>query len=477
MEGLLRKVDNIIREEGLACEGQALLVAVSGGPDSVALLHLLHRLSAAWKFRLYAAHVNHQFRGSESDEEEDFVRKIAEDLGVPCETVRINVPAYIEESGLNLQTAARQKRYEFLHKTAVAFGASAIVTAHHADDQAETVLMRIIRGTGSGGLAGIPIRRREKNVELIRPLLRIYKSEILQYLQNLRIPYRNDSSNELRKYTRNRIRLDVLPYLSRLNPHLPDSLNRLAETAAAEEEYMEGETLAVYERIVRHEGDRFTFSGRDFASLHLALQRRVIKLILSYLAPGGDVSDFQKIEGIRHAVTLNRTSSIRIDLDRMIEFKKEYDRCSLGPPADSSPASYAYEVLQAPFRLEIPEFTSWLSGSLIPGSEPAYGHSALQAHFDAEEIVFPLMVRNRRSGDRMQIAGLNGSKKVKDIFIDDKIYPVIRDEIPIILDGNHNILWIPGIRVSGLAQVRPDTARTLSLTLEKSGQVREWKHK
>ena len=196
---LLAVVERHLLDRQFINRGDAVVVAVSGGPDSVTLLHILFLLSGRYGWRLVAAHVNHRFRGAESDREAAFVADFAAKLGLPCRIATIDVPAFIEETALNAQTAARIKRYAFLHEVAAEFGAARIALAHHADDQAETLVMRILRGTGPTGLAGMPERRWEKKVELIRPLLRIYKSELLHYLAEHDLPYCLDSSNDERK--------------------------------------------------------------------------------------------------------------------------------------------------------------------------------------------------------------------------------------------------------------------------------------
>ena len=292
----LSELTELAREEKLWSQGDTLVVAVSGGPDSMALLHLLHRLSAPERLKLVAAHVDHGFRGEESAREAETVRQYAAMLGVPCESTFIDMPAYIEESRMNGQAASREKRYAYLHGVARTYGASRIALAHHADDQAETVLMRIVRGTGLGGLAGIPISRSEKNVELIRPLLRKYKADILRYCDLWAVPYSFDSSNGHKHYFRNVVRLDILPYLSAHNPQFPQSLVRLAELAAAEDDWLAQETKAVYERHVLPHREGCQLNRKALLGLHVALQRRLIKLILSYIGLETETTSFESVE-------------------------------------------------------------------------------------------------------------------------------------------------------------------------------------
>ncbi len=471
-EQLMDKVERTIREERLLAPQCAVVAAVSGGPDSTALLHMLHRLSHTWGFRLIAAHVNHQFRGPESDREAEQVAKFAAELGLPFEAVEIDVPAYIRSRSLNPQEAAREKRYEFLLDVANRHRAEHIALAHHADDQAETVLMRIIRGTGSSGLAGIPVQRTERGVKLVRPLLRVCKSELVEYCREQGLSYAQDSSNEQRKYFRNQIRLDALPYLRRYNPRLPQALNRLAAAARDDEEFMRSEARKRADQIVRMEAGRCDFSRKAFLEQPIALQRRLIKLILNYLALEEFSIEFVNLEHIRGSIARETPGTIKLDVGERIRLVREYDSVSLLHSARAEKAEeYAYALEAFPGERPIPQAGFKLRFDLIERGEadgPGMANMGrLEAVFDYDLLAHPLVVRNRRQGDRMEIKGLNGSKKVKNIFIDDKIEPSLRDRLPLIADRDGRILWIPGVRRSADALTRHTTQRILHLKLER----------
>lgn len=454
-------MDRIVREEKLFDQGDRIVVAVSGGPDSTALLHLLFLLSGEWGWQLTAAHANHGFRPEESMEEAEFVRRQCEERGIPFVYEELDVPGYLEREGGNPQEAARILRYRFLLRTAEEQGARRIALAHHADDQAETVLMRILRGTGVSGLTGISIKRFEQNVELIRPLLRITKNEILDDLERRGIGYVIDSSNMKTKYTRNRIRLEALPYLAQYNPSIVDSLNRLASLAAADDDYLEREACRIFDSIAAREANQVHFRRKDYAKLHVALQRRFIKLILNYLSPGTDSQDFTAVERVRSSLEQTAKPNVELLAAGDIRLIREYDEIRLVRSAVGlSPASYAYEMDGFEGEIRIPEASCILSYGMEEeewsGSEgTARSGSVHTAYFDAGKLRFPLTVRNRRDGDRMRVMGLNGSKKVKDIFIDDKVPAGLRETTPIVTDADGMLLWIPGIRRSDLALVEP----------------------
>jgi tRNA(Ile)-lysidine synthase len=467
---LVSKVQLRMEKEQLVHPGDAVVVAVSGGPDSVALLHVLFLLSQSMQLRLVVAHLNHGFRGAESDEEAEFVTGLAASLKLPCEIGNIDVPSYIEETSLNPQAAAREKRYDFLHEIADQYGAARIALAHHADDQAETVLMRVIRGTGPSGLAGIPERRREKKVELIRPLLRIYKAEVIQHCEQYGLSYRIDSSNNLRKYFRNQVRLDIMPMLKQYNEQLPESLNRLAEMMHDEDGFMESKAEQAFAEWVMAEPSCCRFSRLDFARLHLALQRRLIKLILSYLALPPERIDFTKIELARKVILQKQTSNVKLDIFEHICLLKEYDdvRFQALVPAVGP---FSYQVLLENGEQSIQEagvrFRFSIQELLETGKEgsPPRPKTAKEAYFDLMGLALPLVFRNRLPGDRIEAYGLNGSKKVKDMFIDAKLPPSQRDAVPLLVDVTGQVLWIPGFRRSKHAAVGVSTKHLLHVEL------------
>ncbi|GGD99679.1 tRNA lysidine(34) synthetase TilS [Paenibacillus nasutitermitis] len=468
MDEWLVELSELAAEEQLWLPGETIIVAVSGGPDSTALLHMLSRLAPAEQLTLVAAHMNHGFRGEESDREEQAVQRFAAELGVCYESVYIDMPAYIEETKMNSQAASRERRYAFLHKVAKKHSASRIALAHHADDQAETVLMRILRGTGPGGLAGIPIKRSEKNVELIRPLLRRNKADILHYCHQWGLAYSQDSSNGKRTYVRNAIRLDALPYLAQFNPQLSDALVRLSGLAASEDDWMERETQAAFERCIMISREGCQMTRKALLELHVALQRRLIKLILNHVGLETSTISFDSIETIRQAVSDRAPTTWSFDAGSGVRFVREYDslhfvHADVMAAREQSEADYAYVIMEGMDRLELPQAKVVIMLDML--HPPCEGKSAdrMESRFDAELIQWPLTVRNRRPGDRMQVLGLNGTKKVQNMFVDDRIAPSQRNTLPLLVDAEGRILWIPGVRRSRFAQVTGASQRVLRI--------------
>ncbi|MFC7682268.1 tRNA lysidine(34) synthetase TilS [Paenibacillus sp. GCM10028914] len=474
LRSLVERVEDVAREKKLWSAGDVIIVAVSGGPDSVALLHVLHEISSRrTPLKLVCAHVHHGFR-QESDDEAIMVQNLAESLGIPVETAYIDVPAYMEQSGKGLQEAARDKRYEFLFETAAKYGAKSIALAHHADDQAETVLMRLLRGTGPSGLAGMKIKRTQKNVKLIRPLLRINKTDLLDLCDQSGYSYAVDCSNLTTKYRRNAVRLEVLPFLERYNGQISSSLNQLAEVIGEEDDFMDLAAENAYRSYVREIDGRLAFDAPSFLGLHVALQRRLIKLILNYLSADQENSDFVKIETVRQGVLQDRRTNWRLDLGGGLTCIREYGEVSFMPKPLERQGNYIYQ-LKSPDGpdLALPEIGKILRLERMNKEEmrDSINMSSGEASFDADQLVFPLTVRCRQPGDKMKIMGLNGSKKVKDILIDEKVPPSVRSMIPIVCDGSGSIVWIPGVRRSVHAAVGRHTSCILRMELVDAEKV------
>lgn len=469
---LVEKVEQRINAVRLIQPQDTIIVAVSGGPDSVALLHVLYILSASYQWKLVIAHFNHMFRRDESDEEARFVQKIASNLKLPSEILQFDVPAFIKETNMNAQAAARLKRYEFLHDVAIKYHAQKIALAHHADDQAETIMMRMIRGTSGSGLSGIPERRIEKKVELIRPLLRIYKTEIENFCQENQFNYCVDSSNQKRTYFRNQIRMDVLPFLQSFNRQVNHSLNQLSDILTQEDEYMHIHTLEACKSIVSMHELHAGFSRIKFVQLPVAIQRRLIKWVISQLIMEHDVLDFQALERIRTAIHQTSKTTLQLNVHKHLTFYKEYDDVGFSKlPCTHQDYSYIVHIPQQKLTLiearmivqcELHNHYSQDANHFLSN------HPNHAAYFDLEQVEFPLEIRNRRWGDRIQPSGLVGTKKVKDLFIDNKIPPSLRGKLPLLIDAKGQLLWIPFVRRSRHAFIQQSTKQILAISFHHS---------
>ncbi|WCN37778.1 tRNA lysidine(34) synthetase TilS [Aneurinibacillus uraniidurans] len=450
-DNLLVRVQHFIKEHTLLRAGDAIVVAVSGGPDSVALLHLLVGLREQYDLHLTVAHLNHCFRGKESEADSKYVQELCAKLAVPCVAESIDVPRIMAETGAGTQEAARQVRYHFLHRVAKETESRIIATAHHADDQAETVLMRLVRGTGMEGLSGIPIQREKEGLSIIRPLLAVTREEIEAYCAAHELQPRHDRSNDSDTYLRNRIRRHWLPLMKQENPHLTDAITQLTVLARDENDLMDQiarDTLA--EIIHTKKMNTIVIVQNGFVLHHVALQRRMIKLILSYLLKSdiGNIRYFH-IEHIRQIIADTYPSG-RLDLPGGIQVRREYQRVIFSSIyKDVSIPPYIY-TLEVPGMTYIPEinrtFRSYFGKRTDTKNVNLPGTFAV---FDPAKIKGKLYVRQRRDGDRMTVLGMTGTKKVKDIFIDAKIPQSDRESIPLLTDESQ-ILWIPGVRRSAV---------------------------
>ncbi|MBD8500698.1 tRNA lysidine(34) synthetase TilS [Paenibacillus arenosi] len=493
-------------------QGDSVVLAVSGGPDSMLMMHMFAALRQHVDVaprQVIVAHVHHGFRGEESDVEAELVRREAQLIGLPCEIARVDAPSYATEQKMNAQAAARELRYTYLRQIAGKYGASYIALAHHADDQAETVLMRMLRGAGTGGLAGMSWRRADdtqsSSVSLeaaplfhyIRPLLDMRKKDIVDICAQEQIQYAEDSSNEKRTYLRNRLRLDIMPLLEQENPQAVHSICRIADTLRADHDWMEQEANAWYSSYVekwdvetgvhissvrnhvsRVEVYRTLYEAgcivarEDFLKLHVALQRRLIKLILNYLYKVADPIDYDTIERVRLATLRDVPSTWKTDIGQGMECRREYGQLLwLRPfPRMEQLNEEQTITLQRPNEagcVVIPFHAStlhWRITSRKSSSSTAVG--TYDAAFDADALEWPIRIRTRQSGDRMRIQGLNGSKKVQDMFVDAKVPASLREVYPIVTDRNGTVLWVPGIRRSDQALVQVHTDTMLYLSLE-----------
>jgi tRNA(Ile)-lysidine synthase len=484
-ESPLANVRRTVARHGLIRPGDKVLVAWSGGPDSTALLHLLMELRAEIHFEIAAAHFNHRLRPA-ADADAAFVRREAARLGIPFITARRDVRAFARARKLNLEEASRLLRYEFLWKAASRTGASRIATGHTRDDQAETVLIRLLRGSGPRGLSGIHPAVESRNEPsarhspaacnhgrvrrnqipgrspgalppgtIIRPLLGLSRGDILAYCRREKLSFRRDETNADPRYVRNRVRLRLIPYLERnFGPGLAASLGRTAEILREEDGYLETIAARTYARLaVQPESCRPALDVRRLAALPLALGRRCIRLFLRDLKGDLRKIEFEDIEALRE---LGRGKTVTLPDGLVVHRTGDI----LASPAKPSPqAPYVY-LWDGRGRLPIPVAGAAFAGSRLKGKEgarPAYDDAGAVS-CDLDALVFPLVVRTRRDGDRYRPCGAPGRKKLKEILRAKRIPAAERDVLPVFCSGD-KIVWAPGIPVAEDFKVTAGTQR------------------
>jgi tRNA(Ile)-lysidine synthase len=440
---------------------EKVLAGLSGGPDSVCLLHVLALLKERLSLNLVSLYIDHNMRPNETQKEIEFCRKLSEYLDVLFISKAIDVKSYAREHKMNIQEAARQLRFRIFDETSQEIGADRIALGHTADDQAETVLMRIFRGSGPKGLAGIPPVR--KNI--IRPLIETERSEIEQYLYENKIDSVIDSSNTKKDYLRNRIRLSFIPMLREFNPGITETLSKTASIFRDEDRYFEViVTKTLMKLISRKTDSRIELFLAPFEIMDKVIMRRVLRRAIDETRGLRGIS-FIHIEDITDLIKAGRPGD-RLYLPGGIRAIKEYSTLLL---TSEPPVKLSTYILEIPGQTVLKEAGVLIKASL---TEPSLETSSAieQANavtLDADKLIFPLMARPRAKGDFFYPLGFGRRKKLQDFFVDLKMPREERDKIPLIISGN-DIIWIAGCRGDERYKVTEVTTKVLKLELKKA---------
>jgi len=453
-EDLPGRVLRTIREHNLFSPGDTVVVALSGGADSCALLDILAGMKSHTP-RLVVAHLNHCLRGIESDGDEQFARSLAEQYSFPFESRRIDVRDLARRQGLSLEDAGRQARIAFLDDVRTRCKAAAVALAHHADDQAETVLIRLLRGSGMTGLCGMSYRNSRG---FIRPLLDTGRAEIEAYLAARGLSHREDRSNRDTTFLRNRIRHELLPLLSSYNPGISNCLTGTAALLADENELLEQLAYELTERACRFEDSLVICSRPLLQEQPAALVRRVFRQILRRLAGSGDHFSRRHISALELLAASPRPNS-SIDLPRGIRAQREYDRITLQLFPENTPAGLPGLVISGPGSYKLPFGASLVIAVDAPS---VTAHDLAAVRIDLGKAPFPWQLRAFCNGDRFVPLGMSGTKKVKAFFIDEKIPLSARRKIPLIFSGQL-LIWICGLRMSQLARTDATSSRVATV--------------
>jgi len=466
--------------------GDKVLVAVSGGPDSVCLLYLLKALFPAHPLSIHVAHLNHGLR-PEAEEEARFVERLCKDWRLPLTSEKRSVLPRPTKGKASIQAAARAVRYRFFKEVAHAVSASWIALGHTADDQAETFLMRILRGAGVEGLGGIP-ERREGGI--IRPLLRGTRKEILGLLSQEKIPYIEDPSNRKPVYQRNRIRHALLPILEQYNPKIKEAFCREAMLLRDENDFVHQAMQALLPGIeIETDGPGLSFNIEKLQALHPALQRRALRWGIEKLLGNGEGIDFESIETLRLDVMPAFGERTHL-FPRGLKAKKQGSRLHIGqeqrsrvrrPKRRPSQEALGGRALEKQERIlyeigasysdnlfgtwiDLPEWG--LQMKISSNFSPSVALSPCIASFDFDKLRFPLFLRNWQAGDRFAPLGMRGQrKKLQDFFVDAKI-PQSKRRLQAVLACPQGILWVVGLRADERFRVTHSTLRILTLTVQ-----------
>lgn len=468
-EEMLRAVKAFIQREELVQAGDWVVIACSGGPDSLALLHIMWRLRPELGIKLAAAHVDHMLRGTAAQADAQFVRDFCDRLQLPCHLAVVDVPARVKASGQSVEEAGRELRYRFLRQVAAHYGPTTkIAVGHNLDDQAETVLLHLLRGAGSQGLGGMAPRTPDG---IIRPLLEMTRQDIEIYCRENDLTPRRDITNWDLAYTRNKIRWELLPLLKdHYNPAISRLLAQTAQVLRDEHAYIAATAARVVPALVTVEADgAVELSLVRWRRLHPALQREVMRLAVGKIIPSLKGITFTHVETL---LAMGRRNGVaRYTLPGPVYVQTAYGRMRLDrrPPAPA-PAP-APPLSPAEVRLVVPGVTplgwSGLAVTAAIVSSPPAARGGYQAVLDYDALEPPLFVRTRRPGDRFVPLGAPGEKKLQDFFVDAKVPRTERDTVPLVCD-QRGIVWVAGWRPAERAKVTPATQRFLWLQLQRT---------
>ena len=473
---MIRQVRETIRKHNLFTPGDRVLAAMSGGSDSVGMLAALRELAPSLGIRISVAHLNHGIRGASADEDETFVRELAQRWRLPCLTGRADVPAQAKRDGVSLEMAAREARYTFLAETAGNTKATVAATAHTADDQAETVLLKLGRGAGAAGLSGMARRTALKGLSVVRPMLDVGREEIRDFLRSHGLTWREDESNEDTAIPRNRVRHKILPFLeAELNPAIRETLVRTADVLGEEDAWLDELSRRILELCLRKEkGPPGELDWNILNTQPPAAIRRVVRLWLAEcgLPPGRlDYDGMSRLE----ALMAGPRGSGQVTLSGEWIVERRYDRLAARParqPAGQSSPSSFRKTVRVPGETRVQEIGLRVVTELRPGMvkdrPKKIGAVPAQATIRATTAgKHPLILRSWQPGDRMKPFGIRGTKKLQDIFVDGKVPAAERGRVPVFECGGE-IVWIPGYRVGRGWEVRKAKEDALHIRVEGS---------
>lgn len=440
------------RKYQLVSDGDKVIVGVSGGIDSVVLLDLLMELKSRRNLEVAIAHINHHLRAKESDEDESFVKRLAEGYGIECFVHGADTRAYMLEHKASLQVGAREIRYKFYETVKILKNFTKIATAHNANDNAETILFNLVRGAGANGLGGIPVRRDD----VIRPLLFAERSEIEQYAKLKSLKFREDSSNLKSYYTRNFIRHSILPQIKeKINPGVVAAVNRAGEIFQELAYFVNNEVRVLYHNIAKDFGDgKLVLDIFKLRNSLLFIQENVIIMALRDFARGE--VDHARVHSVMDLVEAETGSSIEIGND-VVVYRDRYNLVFIKNPKE--PTEFVAEIIPGK-KYEFEEF--YFNSEIVGRDEVHFSLSPVVEFVDADIAGDALTLRNWHPGDWFTPLGMTGHKKVSDFLIDSKI-PVYQKNNVFVLSNRDGIIWVCGLRVDDRFKLKEETRRILKL--------------
>lgn len=440
-------VENLIEETALFTSRDRLLVACSGGVDSMALLHFLLEYQKKYGVELVVAHVDHMLRGDVSAEDRKFVEAFCERHHLKCVSVAIQIKRIVEREGGNMQAVCRQERYRFFEEQMKQNNCQYLVTAHHADDQLETMLMNLAKSPSAAGMQGIKLKRPFANGFVIRPFLQATKLEILDYLQNKGGAYREDSSNAKDSYTRNRIRHHILPLLKSENPKVSQHAVEISRQLEEDDRFLMTLADERFQQIVSKTNEMcFELEIKELLSEPVALQKRLILILLNYIYKDTNTAQSSILCLSILKLIQTQNGSAMLNLPQQMVAKREYGKLFIQKLQSHQELACQHITLN--------EWTEYEGYRVYIGdsSKHVTAQSGLGDVYYIEPSLlnFPIHIRPRKDGDRIHLSGMASAKRIARLLIDEKVPLAKRDSLPILVDGKNEVLAVLGIRVSNI---------------------------
>ena len=463
---LKEKVLSIIKEYKLIKKNDNIVIGLSGGPDSMALLYVLLEARKELDFNIHIVHINHGVRGADADADQLFVQRQAEELSLPYYTKNVDMVGYGKEHGISAEEAGRKLRYGFFREVLSKVGRGKIAVAQNMNDQAETLLMRFFRGTGVDGLKGMEFIVDD----IIRPILGISRKEIENYIERNGIPTVLDRTNLMPIYTRNKIRLELIPYIEEnFNPNIINTLWRTSIISQVDSNFLEKYSKERYtDIVVKEDKDYIALNSKKFLREDKSIQQRIIRnAILEIDGSLQGISEVQVTSALSMFL-INETGK-EFHLSNNIVAKTSYERFILEKGKSDLENDFSYEI-EMEGVTKFKELGSLIELRIVTREDlnNLYKDKNIK-YFDFNMIKGNLRLRNRKAGDKFIPFGMKGRKKIKDYFMDEKIPKELRDEIPLIVD-EENILWVVGYRTNEIYRVTEETEKILEVKYKISSE-------
>ncbi|WP_373600077.1 tRNA lysidine(34) synthetase TilS [Paraclostridium bifermentans] len=460
---IVDRVRSTINKYSLLEKGDKVVLGLSGGPDSVCLLHILKQLESEYNISIYAAHLNHQIRGIEAQKDVMYISQLCDSLGVKFFVKSINVPKYCKENGLSIEEGARKLRYEMFYEIKQKTKSNKIAIGHNLNDQAETILMRMMRGTGLQGLKGIDYKRDDT---IIRPILDIERSSIEAYCEQHNLNPRIDSTNLENIYTRNKIRLDLIPYMQEnFNNNVVESICRMGNNLKLDSDYIEQEGINKFKEVSNvQDNEKVEIVLDKYINLHKAIKTRIIRNSIKYILGDTNFVDQKHIEDILELEDDNKINK-KLVLPRGLFVYRNNESILF------TNKEITYEEIEYSYRLpkdgvikikELGVFVETKTMSIERFKSMKVDKSSKA--FDLDKFKGGIIVRNRESGDKIKLAG--GSKKLKNLFIDLKIPREERCKVPVVVDENE-VVCVGDYKISENYKIDANTKEVLKITFKK----------